>query len=205
MRRELAVLVVAGLSAGSARAAAQATGTTTFNAPYRAFVRSEIGVSLSFPNGGGTALEGAYRIASHGFDLGFKAGFFTPTGAGDTELLLGAEARQCVITHTIDFPLDGAVIVGLGGNFVSGASQLIIPVGLSLGRRVDPRGSTVSIVPYVQPTVGFVAGSGRSSALEFGFGVGADFRLSRVLDARVSGGLGDHPFTGVSIGAVWVH
>src|SRR5437762_14063856 len=74
MRRELAVLVVAGLSAGSARAAAQATGTTTFNAPYRAFVRSEIGVSLSFPNGGGTALEGAYRIASHGFDLGFKAG-----------------------------------------------------------------------------------------------------------------------------------
>ncbi len=44
MRRELAVLVVAGLSAGTARAAAQATGTTTFNAPYRAFVRSEIGV-----------------------------------------------------------------------------------------------------------------------------------------------------------------
>jgi len=39
----------------------------------------------------------------------------------------------------------------------------------------------------------------------FGFGVGADFRLSRVLDARVSGGLGDRPLTGVSIGAVWVH
>jgi len=35
--------------------------------------------------------------------------------------------------------------------------------------------------------------------------VGVDFRLSKVLDARVSGGLGDHPFTGVSIGAVWVH
>src|SRR5207253_10519175 len=61
------------------------------------------------------------------------------------------------------------------------------------------------IVPYVQPTVSFVAGSGRTSALEFGFGVGADFRLSRVLDARVSGGLGDHPLTGVSIAAVWVH
>src|SRR5207253_2112340 len=92
--RELGLLVVAGLSAGPARAAAQATGTTTFNAPYRAFVRSEIGVLLSFPNGGGTALEGAYRIARYGFDLGFKAGFFTPSGAGDTELLLGAEAHQ---------------------------------------------------------------------------------------------------------------
>src|SRR5947209_4211596 len=93
MRRDLALLVLVGLSAGTARAAAQATGTTTFNAPYRAFVRSEIGVLLSFPNGGGTALEGAYRIARYGFDLGFKAGFFTPSGAGDTELLLGAEAR----------------------------------------------------------------------------------------------------------------
>src|SRR5437764_9552100 len=101
MRRELAVLVVAGLSAGSARSAAQATGTTTFNAPYRAFVRSEIGVSFSFPNGGGTALEGAYRIASHGFDLGFKAGCLIPPDTGNTVLLLGAEARQRVITHTI--------------------------------------------------------------------------------------------------------
>src|SRR2546430_13729160 len=186
MRRELAVLVVAGLSAGSARAAAQATGTTTFNAPYRAFVRSEIGVSLSFPNGGGTALEGAYRIASHGFDLGFKAGFFTPSGAGDTELLLGAEARQRVITHTIDFPLDGAVIVGVGGNFVSGASQLIIPVGLSLGRRLDPRGSTVSIVPYVQPTMYVLAGSAVTNHVRFALGLGGDLLLRPGVDARLS-------------------
>src|SRR5437667_475038 len=203
MRRELALLVVAGLSSGTVRAAAQATGTTTFNAPYRAFVRSEIGVSLSFPNGGGTALEGAYRIASHGFDLGFKAGFLNPSAAGNTVLLLGAEARQRVITHTIDFPLDGAVIVGVGGNFVSGASQLIIPVGLSLGRRVDPRGSTVSIVPYVQPTMYVLAGRAVTNHVPFALGLGADFRLSRVFDARISAGLGDSE--GVSIGAVWVH
>src|SRR5256886_602382 len=202
MRRELAVLVVAGLSAGTVRSVAQATGTTTFNAPYRAFVRSEIGVSLSFPNGGGTALEGAYRIASRGFDLGFKAGFLNPPANGNTVLLLGAEARQRVITHTIDFPLDGAVIVGVGGNFVSGASQLIIPVGLSLGRRIDPRGSTVSIVPYVQPTMYIRAGSATPHVL-FTLGLGGDFRLSRVFDARISAGLGDSE--GVSIGAVWVH
>ena len=203
MRRHAAVLALASLlGAAPVCAAAQATGTTTFNAPYRAFVRSEIGVSLSFPNGGGTALEGAYRIASHGFDLGFKAGFLNPSAAGNTVLLLGAEARQRVITHTIDFPLDGAVIVGVGGNFVSGASQLIIPVGLSLGRRVDPRGSTVSIVPYVQPTMYIRAGSATPHVL-FTLGLGGDFRLSRVFDARISAGLGDSE--GVSIGAVWVH
>ena len=109
-----------------------------------------------------------------------------------------------MITHTVDFPLDGAIVFGAGADLVSGGSELNIPLGLSLGRRIDPQGSTVSIVPYVQPTVAFIVGDFPSD-LVFGFGVGVDFRLSKVLDARVSGGLGDHPFTGVSIGAVWVH
>src|SRR6058998_1297175 len=104
------------ITAGGAReAAAQATGLPTFNAPYRAFTRSEIGVVLSFPNGGGTAFEGAYRKSSGRFDVGFKGGIFDPGGAGDASLLIGAEARQRVLTHTLDFPLDGALIVGVGG------------------------------------------------------------------------------------------
>jgi len=177
----------------------------SYNAPYRAFQRSELGAVFSFPNGGGTGFEGMYRYARGTLDLGLRGGIFDPSGAGKAVLLVGVEARERVITHTIDFPLDGAIVFGAGAGLVSGGSTLFVPVGLSLGRRVDPRGSTVSIVPYVQPTVSFVAGSGRTSALEFGFGVGADFRLSRVLDARVSGGLGDHPLTGVSIAAVWVH
>src|SRR2546430_16509960 len=112
MRRELGLLVVAGLSAGPARAAAQATGTTTFNAPYRAFTRSEIGVLLSFPDGGGTAIEGAYRMASGRFDLGFKAGMVHSRGPGDTGFLLRGGARQRGITNTDDFPRDCASIVG---------------------------------------------------------------------------------------------
>src|SRR2546427_2425527 len=85
MRRDLALLVCAGLLAGAGRAPAQATGTPTFNAPYRAFQRSEIGVLLSFPNGGGTAVEGAYRMASGRLDLGFRVGFFDPPGPGSAE------------------------------------------------------------------------------------------------------------------------
>jgi hypothetical protein len=193
--------LVASLGFGiPACASAQATGTTTFNAPYRAFTNTEFGILISFPNGGGTAFEGEYRMASDRFDIGFKGGLFDPSGGGSTVLLLGAEARERVITHSQDFPLDGALIFGLGGNFVSGSSELIVPVGLSLGRRLDTQ-SSVSIVPYAQPTM-FLTVDGGSDVL-FALGLGADFRLSRSFDLRVSAGLGD--VEGVSLGAVWVH
>ena len=182
-------------------AAGQATGLPTFNAPYRAFRRSELGLVLTFPSGGGTAFEGAYRISSGKFDLGFRGGIFNPD-VGDARLLVGAEARQRVVSHTEDFPLDGALIVGIGGAFVSGNSELFIPVGLSLGRRVDPKDSKISIVPYAQPTGLLVAGNGTSDFL-FTLGLGADFRLSPRFDARFSAGLGD--VEGVSVSAVWVH
>jgi len=196
-------LVMIVLSAGSAASlAAQATGTPSYNAPYRAFTRSEFGAVISFPDGGGTAFEGAYRMASGKFDLGFRGGIFAPDGGGDSQLLLGAEARQRVVTHTEDFPLDGAMILGIGGRFASGNSGVIIPIGLSLGRRLDPKDSKISIVPYVQPTGFFTAGNGESDFL-FALGLGADFRLSPKFDARISAGLGD--LEGVSIGAVWVH
>ncbi len=183
-------------------AAAQATGMPSYNAPYRAFKRSEIGVSLSFPNGGGTAIEGVYRMASGKFDLGFRGGLFDPGGSGNAELLVGAEGRSRIVTHTEDFPLDGALVLGIGGHFASGANALIVPVGLSLGRRVDPKDSKISIVPYVQPTGFFTAGNGTSDFF-FALGLGADFRLSPKFDARISAGLGD--LEGVSISAVWLH
>jgi len=200
MRRCLALFVL--VSALASQAAAQATGMPSFNAPYRAFTRSEIGVIVSFPNGGGTAFEGAYRMSSGKFDLGFRAGMLDLGGGSSTILLLGAEARERVVSHTVDFPLDGALVVGIGGWFSSGNSVLFVPVGLSLGRRIDPQGSSVSIVPYVQPTGTLVAGSGNSDFL-FTLGLGADFRLSPRFDARISAGLGD--LEGVSLSAVWVH
>jgi hypothetical protein len=200
VRRRLLALALVPFVGVTGTLRAQATGTTTFNAPYRAFSRSEIGLLLSFPNGGGTAFEGAYRMASGSFDIGFKGGLLDPGGSGSTVLLVGAEARERVLTHSVDFPLDGALVLGVGGNFVSGNSQLIIPVGLSLGRRLDTQ-TSLSIVPYVQPTM-FVTVDGGSDVL-FALGLGADFRLSRVFDVRVSAGLGD--VEGVSLGAVWVH
>ena len=199
LTRVLCLLVIgAGFVA---KAAAQATGMPSYNAPYRAFSRSEIGLVLSFPNGGGTAFEGAYRWASGKFDIGVRGGIFTPGGSGPSVLLVGAEARERVVTHTEDFPLDGALILGIGAQIVSGSAAVIVPVGLSLGRRVDPRDSKISIVPYVQPTGFLIAGT--NSDFRFALGLGADFRLTRRFDARISAGLGD--LEGVSLSAVWVH
>ncbi len=201
MRRYLALFLLVSAALVS-QAAAQATGLPSFNAPYRAFTRSEIGLVISFPNGGGTAFEGAYRMSSGRFDIGFRGGMFDPGGPGSTTLLVGVEARQRVLSHTPDFPLDGALVFGVGGAFVSGSSAMFVPIGLSLGRRIDPQGSQISIVPYVQPTGLLVAGNGNSDFL-FALGLGADFRLSPRFDARISAGLGD--LEGVSISAVWVH
>src|SRR5947199_5039288 len=160
MRRELAVLVARAAGGASPQAAGpEAAGMPSFNAPYRPFQRSELGGVFSFPEGGGTAFEGVYRYASGKFDIGLRGGFFAPGSGAKTVLLAGAEARQRVITHTVDFPLDGALMVGAGANVVSGGSALIIPVGLSLGRRTDPQGSTVSILPYVQPAFAFSIGA----------------------------------------------
>jgi len=199
--RRLQLGALALLAGGVGGLEAQATGTTTFNAPYRAFSSSEFGVLLSFPNGGGTAFEGAYRLAGGRFDIGFKGGMFDPSGAGDAVLLLGAEARQRVLTHTTDFPLDGALVFGAGTQLSSGNSVLILPVGLSLGRRIDTE-TNVSIVPYVQPTLFIVAGDTQSHT-QFALGLGVDFRFTASFDARLSAGLGD--VEGVSISAVWVH
>ncbi len=199
MLRKTALLTLVLASAGSTLVA-QATGTPSFNAPYRAFERTELGLVISFPNGGSTAFEGVYRFASGSrLDIGFRAGV-ADTDGGDAIFLLGAEARQRVIAHNEDFPLDGALIFGLGA-LLSDNSVLLIPVGLSLGRRINVEDSQVSIVPYVQPTM-FIS-IGDETDVHFSLGVGGDFKLTKRFDARISAGIGD--LEGVSIGAVWLH
>lgn len=206
MVRKLAVLLVAITVAGTARVAAQATYLPSFLAPYRAFERSEFGAILSFANDISFALEGQYRMAAGAsFDVGFRGGFVDPDGAGSGYFVFGAEGRQRIITHTEDFPLDGALILGAGAILTDGGEFLNIPVGLSLGRRIEPEGSQISIVPYVQPTLFVLAGGHppRDDHVQFGLGLGVDFRLSPRFDARLSGGIGD--LEGISIGAAWIH
>jgi hypothetical protein len=111
------------------------------------------------------------------------------------------DGRTRVLTHNQDFPLDGALTLGFGGRFVSGASEVLVPVGLSMGRRLDLEGSDVSFVPYLHPVLTPVFGSGNST-LAFTLGLGADIRVSRQLDLRVDGGIGD--FDGVSVSVAFL-
>jgi hypothetical protein len=200
LARSLTVALAAvALTAGAA--AAQATGTASFNAPYRAFQKYEFGGTVSFNEGDATGLEGQLRFGYKAFDVGFRGGMLF-TG-GDDLILIGAEGRGRVLTHNDQFPLDGAIIAGLGLAF-DGGTFGNVPLGLSLGRRVDLENSEISLVPYVQPTGNFVFGEGTE---EFGFslGFGLDARLSRFFDARVSASFGTTwGIEGFAISAVWI-
>ncbi len=117
----------------------------------------------------------------------------------DEIVALGVEARQRILTHSDDFPADGALIIGAG--IQVGAIDNFIPsIGVSFGRRVDIEDSDVSIIPYVQPNLWWFIGD--TDAVLFSLGLGADFRLSPRFDLRVSVGVGD--IDGLSVGAVWI-
>jgi len=182
-------------------ASAQAGGLASFNAPYRSFDRYEAGFAVTFPGYDDAAVEGLYRFGKGEFDIGFRGGvWFVDAGAGSDQIVvLGAEARQRILTHSDDFPADGALIIGAGVQI--GAVDNFIPsAGVSFGRRIDIEDSDVSIIPYIQPHMWWFIGD--TDELLFSLGLGADFRLSPRFDLRVSLGLGD--IDGLSVGAVWI-
>jgi hypothetical protein len=188
MRRNL--LSAALLLFASAPLAAQSTGTPVFHAPYRVFDRYEIGGNVS--DAGNIAVEGFYGFSggkAAKWDFALRGGVLDPGGDGNAVLLLGVDARYRVIDQTEDFPLDGALITGVGANLVSDGSRLLIPIGISLGRRVTFEGSKVSLVPYAEPVI--VPYFGDHSDVLVALGLGADLRINRRFEVRLGIGIGD--------------
>ncbi|HEU5220329.1 MAG TPA: hypothetical protein VFU23_16835 [Gemmatimonadales bacterium] len=189
MHRNL--LSAALLLAAATPALAQSTGTPVFHAPYRVFDRYEIGGNVS--DAGNIAVEGFYGFSGDKaakWDFALRGGVLDPGHDGKAVLLLGVDARYRVITQTEDFPLDGALVSGVGAQLVSGGSRLLIPIGLSLGRRVTFEGSKVSLVPYAEPVIVPFFGSGDSDVL-VALGLGADLRINRRFEIRLGIGIGD--------------
>lgn len=172
--------------------AAQSTGTPVFHAPYRAFDRYEIGANVS--DAGNIAIEGFYGFSHSGarWDFAIRGGVQDNGDCSGCKagLLLGVDARYRVIDQTEDFPLDGALITGAGAHLVSGGSRLFIPIGLSLGRRVQFENSNSSLVPYVEPVIVPAFGDGDSDVL-VALGLGADLRINRRFELRLGIGIGD--------------
>ena len=191
--------------AGSA--AAQETGTPVFKSPYRTFTSSEVGATLSDPGGNGWGLEGFYGYGHDRWDIGFRGGFLDTSG--ETVVLLGASARTRVLQSSQSFPLDGALTLGAGLN-LNGGTRALLPIGISLGRRVMLENSEVTFVPYVHPIMvpifgDNVGGLGDDSDIRFALGLGVDIKFTRSIDVRVSGALGDSPWDGVSVGVAFIH
>ncbi len=187
MSRHTTFVLAAALLA--APVAAQSTGTPVYQAPYRAFANSEIGISLSDP-GAGFALEGSYRTAfARTGDIGFRGGFADRPGRGSTALLLGADYRQRIVDHSESFPFDGSLTLGLGIATSDGNTAGFLPIGLSLGRRILVEGSSISLVPYIHPVL--TPTFGDSSDLLFSLGFGLDARITPRLDLRFSAAIGD--------------
>jgi hypothetical protein len=174
----------------AAPVAAQSTGTPVFHAPYRAFQRTEIGASIS--DQGNISLEGFYGMSQSGgkWDLSLRGGVQDDGPGGRTALLAGVDGRFRVIDQTEDFPLDGAIILGVGTRLVRDASRLLIPIGLSVGRRLRFENSSITLVPYAEPLIAPTFGSGDSDVL-VALGLGGDLRLSRRFEVRVGVGIGD--------------
>jgi hypothetical protein len=197
MRRAIIAVGIA-VFAGSAGLSAQSTGMPSFNAPYRAFERHEFGGTLSFPEGDVTGLEGQFGFGYKTFDFGLRGGILD--GEGSTAALLGGTGRVRVVTHSETFPLDGAVVFGAG---TIDFDNLIIPGAVSLGRRVDFENSSVSIVPYGQPTLFLIFDDNDlNDTIQFGLGLGIDVRFGNAFDIRASFGVGD--VEGFAVSAVWV-
>lgn len=180
--------------------AAQSTGTPVFHAPYRIFERYEMGGNIS--DQGNLTVEGFYGMSQAGgrWDLSLRGGVTDGGPGGRTALLAGVDGRFRVIDQGEDFPLDGAIILGVGSRLVRDGSRLFIPVGLSLGRRVFFEHSTVSLVPYAEPMLAPTFGSGGSD-VAIALGLGADLRLSRRFEIRAAVGVGD--IANFSIGAAY--
>lgn len=188
-----ALTLAAALSADGL--SAQATGLPTFFAPTRGFGASEIGVSLSRPGGSATGVEGRLGFGLDQADLALRAGYFDPGGAADGTFVAGAEARVPVLGRSADFPLDGALILGFGRHFRSGAEQNFVPVGLSIGRRISLADRSFQLTPYLQPTVIF------ESDTQFVFGLGVDVAIRGLPEVRVNWGFGD--MDGFSVSLFW--
>jgi hypothetical protein len=172
--------------------AAQATTMPTFYAPTRGFGSWEFGVSLSRPGGGATGLEARWGAALDRADLNFRGGYVEPRGEAEGTFAFGAEARVPVLGRSPTFPLDGAFILGLG--YLLDPEQVVVPLGLSLGRRLtlDPG---FHVTPYVQPTVVFAGDA------DFAVGLGLDIHIRGIPDIRLAWAFVD--WDGFSVGGFW--
>ena len=198
MKKILGVATVLALAGVFVETQAQVTLLPAFNAPDRAFAEREFGGAVSFVTGG-TGFEGLFGIGLDKIDVSFRGGIVDPD-FGDAQIRFGAAGKAQVLEADEDIPVDASAVVGVGVVLSDGSNGIVIPGGLSVGRRFEIEDG-LSILVYGQPTIFLTAGD-PGTDLSFAFGFGGDLRIQDNIDIRVSVGAGD--IEGVTLGVVLV-
>jgi len=186
--------------AGATNAVAQSTGMPVSMPPLRSYQTYTMGATLADP-GPGIAIEAWYGMPVGPGDIDVRLGLWDTNG-GSNVVLVGADYRQQLLTHSERFPLDGALTAGFGANFNSDASVFLLPVGFTMGRRFDLEDSTIKLQPYGQPLIHFVFGDTSDDVL-FSVGLGLEAQFSDQFALDVNGTLGD--LDGISIAFAYLH
>lgn len=205
MKRKIVGMAFAALASVvlAGNAVAQETGTPVFKSPYRSFVSNEYGATFSDPGSASWALEGFYGYGRDRWDIGLRAGIIDI--ADETGILIGGSGRTRVLQSSESFPLDGALTLGVGAMISDDFTTILIPIGVSLGRRIVLEGSETSFVPYLHPIVVPVLGDDvGDDDVQLALGLGVDIKFSRSFDIRVAGAIGDDLYEGVSIGLAFI-
>lgn len=205
MKRKIVGMAFAALASVvlAGNAVAQETGTPVFKSPYRSFVSNEYGATFSDPGSASWALEGFYGYGRDRWDIGLRAGIIDI--ADETGILIGGSGRTRVLQSSESFPLDGALTLGVGAMISDDFTTILIPIGVSLGRRILLEGSETSFVPYLHPIIVPVLGDDvGDDDVQMALGLGVDIKFSRSFDIRVAGAIGDDLYEGVSVGLAFI-
>jgi hypothetical protein len=133
------------------------------------------------------------------YDVTFRAGFWDAKGT--TPFLLGVDGRAPLILASESFPLDGALTVGAGGSFTGDFAAFYVPIGFTMGRKLEIKDSEILIQPYGEPIITFAFGDISDNVL-LSLALGFEIQFSNRFALDVVGILGDRD--GISVGFAYL-
>jgi len=186
---------------GSAVGFAQETRTPVFSSPDRAFPRSELAAASPAPRTATWLSRASSRSATAprttASASASSTGVRTPAWSPEVSCATASFATRTASPSTGRSRWASAGVLSEGDG-----DELLIPAGVSIGRRIPVEGSNVSFTPYAQPLLVTRVVSGELE-LDVAVGLGVDVRIGHSFDVRVAGGLGE--IEGISFSVAWLN
>lgn len=157
-----------------------------FLSPYAG---NEVGGYLTFPSSGDLGIQGIWREQGS-LNMGVRGGLARTGGGAPTILLVGAEAYGAIGQRSSN-TLDINWVTGLGATFRGHYSNLRIPLGVSVGKRLEL--PALALTPYLLPRLAYqleAVDSNTRSTLNFELDLGLDLTLASSVTFRAVGTVG---------------